>query len=210
MLRTDIIKKAEKIASAIYMVTNFFDDKEPLKWRLRALSVDLVSEVIKDTSKTAKEMLSYILVAKVAGLVSETNHNILAQELSKFNNELEQTLETFFITENVESLSSRNSLPITPHTTADGKMNMIIKDKTYQKPTLKAFGVVSVKKNSRQSIIIAILKRKKEIMIKDVSPLIHGCSEKTIQRELSAMVHGGILKKIGEKRWSRYSLVSNV
>ena len=43
-------------------------------------------------------------------------------------------------------------------------------------------------------------------MIKDVSPLISGCSEKTIQRELLAMVYAGILRKMGEKRWSRYSL----
>ncbi|NCN08031.1 hypothetical protein GW944_00480, partial [Candidatus Parcubacteria bacterium] len=71
---------------------------------------------------------------------------------------------------------------------------------------LKNFGAVSVKKNSRQSIIINVLKRKKEIMIKDISPLIDGCSEKTIQRELLAMVNSGILKKEGEKRWSRYSL----
>ena len=43
-------------------------------------------------------------------------------------------------------------------------------------------------------------------MIKDVSPLIKGCSEKTIQRELLSMVKSGILKKEGEKRWSKYSL----
>ncbi|MFZ2769773.1 MAG: hypothetical protein WAZ50_01450 [Minisyncoccia bacterium] len=72
---------------------------------------------------------------------------------------------------------------------------------------LKEFGAVAVKKNSRQSVIVNLLKRKKEIMIKDVSPLIDGCSEKTIQRELMAMVHSGILHKEGEKRWSRYSLL---
>ncbi len=71
---------------------------------------------------------------------------------------------------------------------------------------LKGYSVVAVKKNSRQSIIINLLKRKKEIMIKDVSPLIDGCSEKTIQRELMAMVQNGTLRKIGEKRWSRYTL----
>jgi len=31
-------------------------------------------------------------------------------------------------------------------------------------------------------------------------------SEKTLQRELVALVHDGVLKKTGEKRWSRYSL----
>ena len=81
-----------------------------------------------------------------------------------------------------------------------------IKDKTDGKSSLKEFGAISVKKNSRQNIIITILKRKKEIMIKDVSPIISGCSEKTIQRELLAMVQAGILRKVGEKRWSRYSL----
>ena len=82
-----------------------------------------------------------------------------------------------------------------------------LKTKAPKEPkTLKEFGAVAVKKNSRQSIIISLLRRKKEIMIKDVSPLIHGCSEKTIQRELLSMVDKGILKKIGEKRWSRYSL----
>jgi predicted HTH transcriptional regulator len=76
----------------------------------------------------------------------------------------------------------------------------------YVKDKPKEFGAVSVKKNSRQGIIIAILKRKKDIMIKDVSSLIPGCSEKTIQRELLAMVQAGVLKKIGEKRWSHYVL----
>ena len=43
-------------------------------------------------------------------------------------------------------------------------------------------------------------------MIKDIVMSITGCSEKTIQRELSALVAQGVLKKIGEKRWSRYEL----
>jgi len=75
-----------------------------------------------------------------------------------------------------------------------------------QTKSFKEFGAVAVKKNSRQSVIINLLKRKKEIMIKDVSPLIEGVSEKTIQRELLSMVADGILKKEGEKRWSKYSL----
>lgn len=33
------------------------------------------------------------------------------------------------------------------------------------------------------------------------------CGEKTLQRELVAMVKDGVLKKEGEKRWSRYSIL---
>ena len=34
------------------------------------------------------------------------------------------------------------------------------------------------------------------------------CSEKTLQRELVAMVSDGVLKKVGSKRWSRYFLLN--
>lgn len=71
---------------------------------------------------------------------------------------------------------------------------------------LKDFGSVAVKKNRRQSLIIGLLKRKREIMIKDVVGVISDCSEKTIQRELSLLVDSGLLKKEGERRWTRYSL----
>ena len=188
--------KLEKLASALYLISSFFDDKEPMKWRIRTLSTDLVSERVKDKSSTAREMLSLFSMAKTVGLVSEMNYNILINELSKLVQEAEKPLDLTFLR---ETITDERSLP-QPQRTGH------IKDNTLDKPVLKEFGVVSVKKNSRQSIIIGILKRKKEIMIKDVSSLINGCSEKTIQRELSTMVQTGILKKIGEKRWSRYSL----
>ena len=42
------------------------------------------------------------------------------------------------------------------------------------------------------------------VMIKDIIGKIKDISEKTLQRELSALVAKGVLKKIGDKRWSRY------
>ena len=193
---TNIIKKSERIASAVYLITGFFDDKEPLKWKLRALSTDLISEQVKDKFSTIREILSLFSMAKTAGLVSEMNHDILVRELSKLKDEVEKPLDIMFISDRT---IDQKALP-------RPQKPEFIKDNAPEKPMLKEFGAVSVKKNSRQSIIIAILKRKKEIMIKDVSPLISGCSEKTIQRELLAMVQAGILRKVGEKRWSRYSL----
>jgi len=196
------ITKSERLASALYLVTNFFDDKEPLKWRLRTLSTDLVSERIKDKSSTVMEILSLFSVAKTAGIVSEMNYDILVRELSRFKQEVEKPLALAFPHE--VTLDEKAS-PQAPQRAEYIGDNVVVK-KTDEKPVLRKFGAVSVKKNTRQSIIISILKRKKEIMIKDISPMISGCSEKTIQRELSAMVQAGILRKIGEKRWSRYSL----
>jgi DNA-binding transcriptional ArsR family regulator len=60
--------------------------------------------------------------------------------------------------------------------------------------------------SERRSAILALLAHTPEISIKDVSRAVTGYSEKTLQRELLAMVAEGLLYKQGERRWSRYSL----
>jgi hypothetical protein len=270
MIKTESLKRTEKIASAAYLITGFFDDKEPLKWKLRMLSSKLVSVSIflKDSNalreeKTLSEIKKIILevsalfsVAKNAGLVSDMNYEILSCELDKFLNSFSE-LESGFSDQNGPVLSDgffhvpkAIESPVAPDVVKDNTYTAQEKVATEPKETqvektdllprvheisiskeravslvsrteqvkrtsihtepketnLKEFGAVAVKKNGRQSVIVSLLKRKKEIMIKDVSPLIEGVSEKTIQRELLAMVKQGLLKKEGEKRWSKYSL----
>ena len=65
----------------------------------------------------------------------------------------------------------------------------------------------NVARDKRREIILQVLKDKKELTIKDISLKITDCSEKTIQRELVSMLRSGVLKKTGERRWSKYSLV---
>ena len=201
---SELTKKTERLASAIYLITSFFDDHEPLKWRLRTISTELMSKRVRDKSSVITEALSLFALAMTVGLISETNHDILIAELSKFRQEVEKPLDIAFFGE--EPTAERTlSEPRNPYRVEYLK-DKSAEDKIIKKPKLREFGAVSVKKNSRQDTIINLLKRKKEIMIKDVSSLISGCSEKTVQRELLAMVHAGVLKKIGEKRWSRYTL----
>jgi len=63
-----------------------------------------------------------------------------------------------------------------------------------------------MQKNERQQIILGIIKEIGESSIKDISDNIRDCSEKTIQRELNTLIYDGVLKKIGERRWSKYIL----
>ncbi len=201
---SDINNKAQKLASAVYLITGFFSEQEPLRWRLRELATDLASDMFKDKLSLVKELRPLFLLAKYANLVSETNHSIIESELSKLAQELENPFSQMFFAE-PKSLESALPRPVEPQYIKD-KTPQPVQERVEERLALKDFGAVSVKKNSRQSIIIGLLKRKKEIMIKDVVPLVERCSEKTIQRELLGMVSSGILKKIGEKRWSRYSL----
>lgn len=251
MLKTEAQKKTEKLASAAYLITGYFDDKEPLKWKLRNLASELVSislfvkdnvylteeTYMSELQSVVSELSSHFQVARAAGLVSEMNHGILSKEFDKFIESLnskdvhEAPVSRFnapVLSENFFDTGSRRvELPehkevreeIKDKTSDDRPVRELPKPaerpQVHTEPrrgeeqkerSLKEFGAVAVKKNSRQSVIINLLKRKREIMIKDVTPLIEGVSEKTIQRELLAMVKEGILKKEGEKRWSRYTL----
>ncbi len=201
---SEIAQKSQKIASAIYLITGFFADQEPLKWRLRTLATDLSSEMVKDKSSLVRDISNMFAVAKNASLVSDMNHEIISRELNKFEKEVENPLDKMFFKE-PEPVEKALPEPVRFEPIKD-KMIESVSSRTPERAALKDFGAVSVKKTSRQSIIINLLKRKKEIMIKDLTALIDDCSEKTIQRELLTMVSEGILKKIGEKRWSRYSL----
>ena len=79
---------------------------------------------------------------------------------------------------------------------------------------------INVLKNKRHDDIILVIKDKMKssenfdgVTITDIKSLGQGtlvsCGEKTLQRELVSMVSSGILKKTGEKRWSKYFLVSH-
>ncbi|MDB5260058.1 MAG: seg [Candidatus Nomurabacteria bacterium] len=63
-----------------------------------------------------------------------------------------------------------------------------------------------MRKQSRRDQILALFIKGVDISIKDISSRIKGCSEKTIQRELNALLEDNVIDRIGEKRWSRYVL----
>ena len=58
----------------------------------------------------------------------------------------------------------------------------------------------------RRDTILSVIKNKGKASIKDISTLIRGVSEKTIQRELLALISLGVVTRQGERRWSTYSL----
>ncbi len=182
------------------------------------------------------EVVSLLEIASFAGLVSPMNLEVLKREFHDLLSYLNKILrekekngfrinEDFFQYDDIpnENPEERMQHKVSKNNASDKYLNdpSPIKDKTnvlYEERsdsaldgegkshTLKDFSTVAVKKNKRQSIIIALLKRKKEIMIKDVTEVIHDCSEKTIQRELLSLVDQGLLKKEGERRWTRYVL----
>lgn len=63
-----------------------------------------------------------------------------------------------------------------------------------------------MRKQTRREQILALFVKGVDVSIKDIASRIKGCSEKTIQRELNALLYDNVIERIGEKRWSRYIL----
>lgn len=63
-----------------------------------------------------------------------------------------------------------------------------------------------VQEERKKSIVELIKDSGGNVNIKDISIRIKGCSEKTLQRDLISLMQKGVLKKTGERRWSRYFL----
>jgi hypothetical protein len=97
---------------------------------------------------------------------------------------------------------------------ADEKNNAIQKDTSVHTVLLKhaapqASSLASsfqMRKQSRREQILALFVKGVDVSIKDIAARIKGCSEKTIQRELNALLYDNVIERIGEKRWSRYIL----
>ena len=69
-------------------------------------------------------------------------------------------------------------------------------------------GVRNPRSKNRRESIVSILRQQGRLGIKDITKVIRGCSEKTVQRELLSLVKEGVVMKEGERRWSVYSLVA--
>lgn len=207
-----VFKKTEKLASATYMVTNLFSDNEPMKWTLRKKVSELLSLMItfKDirqpdfasfnqaTKLKVSEIVSLYEVSTVGGLVSQMNFSILKQEF-------------FNLTEllNVSNHKYEISKPLFPKSffTQTQSFNGVARQtENVVKDNLSLKDTLDFKSTNRQNIILGLLKKKKELTIKDIAVIIKDVSEKTIQRELISLIEAGVLQKKGERRWSKYSL----
>lgn len=231
-----VFKKTEKITAALYLVSGLLKDDEPMKWELRDHGMDLMSasfmassnmpgdksSVIQSLFTAALETISLLNVAKISNLISEMNHTLLVREIDGVVAMLRDRLaenaenagyvlsESFFRTPDMFSTGFRmdhrpSSVPRDGASQGHGMVpGMSSQGKT---KTIEGHSTVQAKKDNRQEAIIAVLKGQSNLTIKDFSKVIKDCSEKTIQRELIDLVDRGVVKKEGERRWSRYSLL---
>jgi len=227
-------KKTEKLLMAIHLVTNFVSETEPARNAIRDKSVRILSEMLKlrfgfgsagssqvdNVVASLYEIISILNVLHIAGFISGMNLEILKKELLGlivFLQEAEEseTSEKITFEKNdfkTEEFLDDLNLKDKKLSLKDGFLKRTsLRGKTHgdekRKNIVAGSGSVSsVAHADRRNIIINLIKDKISVNVKDISIVIKDCSEKTIQRELIALVNEGVLKKEGERRWSVYSL----
>jgi len=227
-------KKTEKLVAAIYVVSNFVKDNEPLKWSIREKSLELLElatmlnfvsleerrGILRNHQSVASEIISLSGIARTGGLFSDMNHDIIKREfetLLRTIDESEKKQDTsvfapdFFETKSLLERPSGADVPYTSNQSTVSFTNnqKIQKDKSngdQPKNIIKSTlkSGEVVKDKSRKNLIIDMLKKKGGLGIKDFTGIIQGVSEKTIQRELLSLVAEGHIRKEGDRRWSRY------
>jgi len=244
-------QKAEKLATAVYMITDITDAREPLRWKIREEAMEILSLTnanVGDTSAHANvlyrilqaiERITHILaLARNTKLISNMNASIVMKEYvdlkekisatwaENTNEEMLKLDHQFFRVDGSvaeypraksfpqpepKRTSQQNEGSIGQQSTRDQKNPIgLVANKSSIVTDINEHVVSDVKreekKTDRKSIILALLRTKPGVSVSDVMKELPGVSDKTVQRELVAMVEAGILEKKGEKRWSTYFL----
>lgn len=124
-----IIKKTEKLVTALYMVTDCMDSDDAMKNKLRTLGVGLLSDAhsfalagatekqykLDHSSAQISEILSLVGIANMMGFVSEMNSSILKKEFTVLHMEYNR-----FTTEN----NTNKSVVNVPHTKVETTLDM--------------------------------------------------------------------------------------
>lgn len=205
--RVFIYKKAERLAKAIHLITPAFTSSLSLRERIDAIAIALVDAAIRPPAEArislSRELLalsSILSIARTTGTLSPMNADLISAEAQSLLQEVANYEEPRLFLEEAPTLSliaeqtlHRVTAPPTP-----------LREKI--SPLNKSHIIKDNKIKDRREAVLSVIKDKKRASIKDISTHIRTVSEKTIQRELTALIALGLVSKEGERRWSTYSI----
>lgn len=223
------VKKAEKISGAIYILTSFIPQQEPIRIKIQKNVLKMLSNafLIKKAGKTGDnlskhtfvlttqvipETISLLTIAHASGYITEMNSSIIVGELRALSSLVSEKFDTqkaLFVSRDDLFVSRGLSEDSVKGQNQYKRHFLDIPSKGQIRRAPKTDGQRTIaKRNERRDTILALLGERDNIRARDVSVKLPHYSEKTIQRELSRMVEEGLLLRDGDRRWSRYSLVA--
>lgn len=222
--RVFIYKKAERLAKALHLIAPAFAESVSLRNRIDAIAIGLVDAAVlpPSTARTAlsRELLalsSVLSIARTGGLLSAMNAELIAREAHILLQEIAAYEEPRLFLDEAPTLSGIAKSALKKEVTERSVSAMQV---ARVAPATTRIAPVPAKRHikdstqvdkghikDRRDAVLSVIQNKGSVSIKDISTLIRGVSEKTIQRELAALIESGVVVKRGERRWSTYSLV---
>lgn len=211
--RVFIYKKAERLAKAIHLITPAFTFSPALRNRVDGISMGLIDAAVlpppvarNTLSRELLALSSVLAIARTGGLLSTMNADLIAKEAQILLQEVAAYEEPHLFLDESPTLSDIAKRAGKARSTAIPRPTPSVhtekKDDRFSKGHIK-----DTAQEGRRDKIISVLESKGQSSIKDISTVIRDISEKTVQRELQAMVEEGILRKSGQRRWSTYTLI---
>lgn len=204
-------ERALKITEALYRTTDLFSDTEPLKWSLRQTALDILNAAPQDLPKFESLVKSLFLKLELASsgtFISKMNFDVLKREYTKLLSDLVLYKESYqALLDNIVSDTVKAVAPAKKEEMKQVVENIkpAVTQTVNQNAVSKNSSVTTSNNTDRRQTLLATLKEKGPSSVGDlVNVFGHSISEKTVQRELNAMVMSGVIKKDGEKRWRRY------
>lgn len=221
--RVFIYKKAERLAKAIHLISPAFADSASLKNRIDALAIGLVDSATlppaSARSALSRELLtlsSMLAIARGGGLLSPMNVELITQEAQSMLHEVAAYEEPRLFLDDAPTLAgiakqasfagAEQGSPLARRAAREARSEQQENHKGHLKD-IKDTILSDNKIKDRREAILSVIRAKGSAGIKDISTAMRGVSEKTVQRELSALVSSGAVLKKGVKRWSIYSLI---
>jgi len=224
--RVYIYKKSERLAKAIHLVAPAFRNSPSLRDRLDQVAIGLVDAAILPPASArdalSRELLalsSVLSIARTSGMLSVMNVELIGREAHQLLQEIASYEEPRLFMDDAPSLAelAKDVASIGARESKDARLASHAAfapvQRTAAAPRVRTMsdsasdkGQIKDKNNDRREAIKSVLKSKGPSYIKDISTVIRDVSEKTIQRELQAMVDEGEITKAGERRWTTYAL----
>lgn len=214
--RVYLYKKAERIAKALHLISPAFKDSKTLRERLDRVAIGLIDASVLAPSAArevlARELLalsSLLALARVSGQLSPMNADIVSSEAANLLQEIASYEDPKVLMDETMTLATI-SRAVFKSEQRPLRTELPVREEVRPVPSPMSFRTSisdKVEKSGRRDTIISILQSKGPSYIKDLSTMIRDVSEKTIQRELQALVSEGKVRKTGERRWTTYTLI---
>lgn len=212
--RVFIYKKAERLAKVIHIITPAFSETPALRNRIDLIAVGLIDSAILSPAYSqdalARELLalsSVLSIARTSRMLSTMNVDLIEAEVRTLLQEIAAYEEPHISLDEVPSIAELAKASSSRRVVRSDSLGTIANIKNNK--MIRANKGQNDIKDKRIEAILSIIRVKGRVYIKDISTSIRDVSEKTIQRELTALVSKGILTRNGKRRWTSYELSSN-